>query len=167
MLKQVWTRCGLNDCLTTADVDSGIKKKKTTTCFSSFLRRNIYCFDKLALMDGHICMFRRLKKQQQQNPPKNKQTTTTTTTTTTKCPLKKRCPGGRRASGVGHRASSHVYLLVNLFSKLYVTFILQWITFIFGRDEERTSGHVTCKRDNSHFLHYVLISPDVRGLPFG
>ena len=30
-----------------------------------------------------------------------------------------------------------------------------------------TSKCVTCKRDNSHFVHYVLISPDVRGLPFG
>ena len=39
--------------------------------------------------------------------------------------------------GVGHRALSQVYLLVNLFSKLYVTFILQWIAFIFGRDEEK------------------------------
>ena len=44
-------------------------------------------------------------------------------------------------TGVGlagrHRASSEVYLLVKLFSKLYmyVTFILQWIAFIFGRDE--------------------------------
>ena len=28
------------------------------------------------------------------------------------------------------------YLLVNLFSKLYVTFILQPIAFIFGWDEE-------------------------------
>ena len=26
---------------------------------------------------------------------------------------------------------------------------------------------VTCKRDNSHFVCFVLISPDVRGLPFG
>ena len=41
---------------------------------------------------------------------------------------------GRRAGG--HRVSSEVYLLVNLFSKLYVTFNLQWIAFIFGRDEE-------------------------------
>ena len=32
--------------------------------------------------------------------------------------------------------TSEVYLLVNLFSKLYVTFILHWIAFIFGRDEE-------------------------------
>ena len=32
--------------------------------------------------------------------------------------------------------SSQVYLLVNFFSRLYVTVILQWITFILGRDEE-------------------------------
>ena len=31
---------------------------------------------------------------------------------------------------------SKVYLLVNLYSKLYVTFILQWIAFIFNRDKE-------------------------------
>ena len=31
---------------------------------------------------------------------------------------------------------SEVYLFVNLFSKLYVTFILHWIAFIFGRDKE-------------------------------
>ena len=37
---------------------------------------------------------------------------------------------------VGHWMSSQVNLLVNLFSKLYVTFILQWIAFIIGRDEE-------------------------------
>ena len=36
---------------------------------------------------------------------------------------------GRAGAG---RASSQV----NLFSKLYVTFILQWIASIFGRDEE-------------------------------
>ena len=35
-----------------------------------------------------------------------------------------------------HWASSQVNLLVNLFSKLYVTFILLWIAFIFGRDTE-------------------------------
>ena len=33
--------------------------------------------------------------------------------------------------------TSEVYLFVNLFSKLYVTFIFQWIAFIFGRDEEK------------------------------
>ena len=32
--------------------------------------------------------------------------------------------------------TSEVYLLVNLFLKLYVTFILHWISFIFGGDEE-------------------------------
>ena len=31
---------------------------------------------------------------------------------------------------------SKIYCLVNLYSKLYVTFILKWIAFIFGRDEE-------------------------------
>ena len=36
----------------------------------------------------------------------------------------------------GHLALSQVNILANLFSKLYVTFILQWIAFIFGRDEE-------------------------------
>ena len=36
----------------------------------------------------------------------------------------------------GRPASSEVNLLVNLFSKLYVTFFLRWIAFIFGRDEE-------------------------------
>ena len=37
---------------------------------------------------------------------------------------------------LGRQASSKVSLLVKLFLKLYVTFILQWIAFIFGRDEE-------------------------------
>ena len=32
--------------------------------------------------------------------------------------------------------SSEVYLLVNLFTKLYVTFIVNWIAFIFNRDED-------------------------------
>ena len=32
--------------------------------------------------------------------------------------------------------TSEVYLLVNLFTKLYVIFILNWIAFIFGRDED-------------------------------
>ena len=31
---------------------------------------------------------------------------------------------------------SEVYLLVNLFTKLCVTFLYNWITFIFGRDED-------------------------------
>ena len=32
--------------------------------------------------------------------------------------------------------SLEVYLLVNLSSNLYATFILQWTAFIFGRDKE-------------------------------
>ena len=32
--------------------------------------------------------------------------------------------------------TSVVYLLVNLFTKLYITIILNWIAFIFGRDED-------------------------------
>ena len=32
--------------------------------------------------------------------------------------------------------TSEVYLLVNLFTKLYITFILNRIAFIFGRDED-------------------------------
>ena len=60
-----------------------------------------------------------------------------------KCPKKKNLSfkiamSGRAGwgSGCGLRASSQVYLLVKRFSKLYVTFILQRIAFIFGRDEE-------------------------------
>ena len=32
--------------------------------------------------------------------------------------------------------TSEVYLFVNLFSKLFVTFTLQWIAIIFGKDKE-------------------------------
>ena len=32
--------------------------------------------------------------------------------------------------------TSEVYLLVNLFTKLYITFILNWIAIIFGRNED-------------------------------
>ena len=33
--------------------------------------------------------------------------------------------------------TSEVNLLGNLFSKLYVTFSLQWIAFMFGRDKKK------------------------------
>ena len=36
----------------------------------------------------------------------------------------------------GGRASFQVYLLVNFFPKLYITFILPWIAFIFDMNEE-------------------------------
>ena len=58
--------------------------------------------------------------------------------------------------------TSEVYLLVNLSSKLYVTFILQWIALIFVGILMRISRLIGCKRDNSHFLHYVLLSPEVK-----
>ena len=32
--------------------------------------------------------------------------------------------------------TSQIYLFVNLFTKLYITFILNWIAFIFGRDAD-------------------------------
>ena len=32
--------------------------------------------------------------------------------------------------------TSEVYLLVNLYTTLYVTFILHWVAFIFGRGKE-------------------------------
>ena len=36
----------------------------------------------------------------------------------------------------GGQASFQVCLLVNFFSKLYITFILPWIAFIFDMNEE-------------------------------
>ena len=79
--------------------------------------------------------------------------------------------------------TSKVYLLVNrffvvVFSEIYITFILQWIAFIFGRDLDpiyiiiiiiirsevgmkRSSRRMACKRDNSHFLRYLLIFLEV------
>ena len=54
----------------------------------------------------------------------------------------------------------------NLFPKLYVTFFSGLLSYLVGMKRE-TSKHVTCKRNNSYFLPYILISPDVRDLPFG
>ena len=54
----------------------------------------------------------------------------------------------------GHWALSEVYLLVNLFSKLYATFILSGLLSYLVR-KRRTSRQVTYKRDNSYFLCYV------------
>ena len=50
--------------------------------------------------------------------------------------------------------TSQVYLLVNLFSELYVTFILQWIFFIFGRDEEE--DHKACHMQERQLLLSLL-----------
>ena len=66
---------------------------------------------------------------------------------------------GGRASGVGRRPRFTFWLTFS--SKLYVTFILQWIAYLVGM-KRRTNRCVTCKKANSHFVHYVLIFPDVR-----
>ena len=67
-------------------------------------------------------------------------------------------------AGVWPWASSHVYLLVNLFSKLMLPLFFSRLLLYLVRMKRGTCVHVSCKRDNSHFLSYVLISPDVRGL---
>ena len=46
------------------------------------------------------------------------------------------------------------------FFQSYVTFILQWIAFIFGRNEEEDQQACLLQ------ILYVFFSPDVRGLPF-
>ena len=47
-------------------------------------------------------------------------------------------------------------------SLLFFTGLLSYLVEM----KMRTSRRVVCKRDNSHFLRYVLISLDIRGLPF-
>ena len=47
---------------------------------------------------------------------------------------------------------SKVKLLVNLFSKLYITCILSGLLSYLVGIKRRISRHVPCKRDNSHFL---------------
>ena len=54
-----------------------------------------------------------------------------------------------------------VYLLANLFSKLYLPLFFSGLLSYLVRMKRRTSRCVKCKRDNSHFVRYVLISPDV------
>ena len=57
---------------------------------------------------------------------------------------------------------------VNLFfqSLMLPLFFNGLLSYLVGM-KRKTSRRVACKRDNFHFLHYVLISPDVRGLLFG
>ena len=57
--------------------------------------------------------------------------------------------------------TSVVCLLVNLFSKLYVTFILSGLLSYLVGIKRRTSRRAECKRDNSHFLRYILIAHEV------
>ena len=65
--------------------------------------------------------------------------------------------------------TSEVYPLVNLFfffqSYILSLFFSGLLSYLIGV-QRRTSKHVACKRDNSHFLRYVLISLDVQCLPF-
>ena len=58
-----------------------------------------------------------------------------------------------------------VYLLVDLLSKLHVTFILQWIAFIFGRDkeEDQKAYHVQERQLSlSSLCTYLLGSRNLR-----
>ena len=45
-------------------------------------------------------------------------------------------------------------------------FFIGLLSYLVGM-KRRTSRRVVCKSDNFHFLRYVLISLDIRGLPFG
>ena len=54
-------------------------------------------------------------------------------------------------------------LLQSYISPLFLIRLLSYLIEM----KMRTSRHVVCKRNNSHFLCYVLISLDIRGLPFG
>ena len=50
--------------------------------------------------------------------------------------------------------TSEVYLSVNLLSKLYVTFIPQWVAFIFGRPVG-----VSCARETTLTFFVMYLSP--------
>ena len=55
----------------------------------------------------------------------------------------------------GCRALSQVNLLVNLFkSYMLPLFFSGLLSYLVGM-KRRTSGCFLCKRDNSHFLHYL------------
>ena len=57
---------------------------------------------------------------------------------------------------------SKVYLLVNLFQSYMLPLLLSGLLSYLVEKKRRTSRPVVCKRDNSHFLRYVLISPEVK-----
>ena len=56
---------------------------------------------------------------------------------------------------LGGRALGVIDLLVNLFSKLHVTFS-GLLSYLVGM-KRMTNKSFICKRDNSHFLHYLKI----------
>ena len=55
---------------------------------------------------------------------------------------------------------SEVYLLVNLFFSYMLTLFFSGLLSYLVGIKRRTSRHVTCKKENSHFLHYLLITPE-------
>ena len=58
----------------------------------------------------------------------------------------------------GRLASSEAYL--NVCSRLYPTFIRQWIAFIFGRDAKRRTKSMSDTRETTlTYFYYVLIAP--------
>ena len=57
--------------------------------------------------------------------------------------------------------------MVNLFSKFMLPLCFSGLLSYLVGIKRRMIRRVLCKRDNSYFLRYVLISSDLRGLPFG
>ena len=70
---------------------------------------------------------------------------------------------GRQASGVVRGLPFWLTFFQSCMLPLFFSGLLSYLVGM----KRRTRRCVTCKRDNSHFLRYVLISPDIRGLPFG
>ena len=57
--------------------------------------------------------------------------------------------------------TSQVYFLVNLFqSYMSPLFFIGLLSYLVEM-KRRISRHMVCKRDNSHFLRYVLTSLDI------
>ena len=66
-------------------------------------------------------------------------------------------------SGIRHRPR-FTFWLTFFQSCILPLFFSGLLSYLIGMKNSRC---VTCKRDNSHFVRYVLISPDVLGLSFG
>ena len=70
---------------------------------------------------------------------------------------------GIRSAGVGRRPRFTFWLTFSQ-SCMLPLFFIGLLSYLVGM-KRRTSRCVICKRNNSHFLRYVLISPCVRSLP--
>ena len=70
-------------------------------------------------------------------------------------------------SGEHYRAIMALLFFVVFFQSYMLPLFSSGLFSYLVRKKGRTSRRVVCKRDNSHFLNYVLISPDVQELPFG